>query len=189
MWEKEDFDKTLEVLREGGVIIYPTDTVWGIGCDATNDKAVSRIYEIKKRIDSKSMLTLVDVPGRISSYVKEVPDIAWELIDLSEKPITIIYPEAKNLASNLLGEDSSVGIRVVNDDFCKKLVGRLRKPIVSTSANISGEEHPSCYHDISEDLLKEVDYVVSYKREFSENISPSSIIKIGVGGEVSVIRK
>jgi len=188
-WQKKDFDKTLDVLRNGGVILYPTDTIWGLGCDATNQTAVSRIYEIKKRADSKSMLTLVDQAGRLDSYLEEVPELAYDLIEMSEKPLTIIYPGAKNIAKNLLAEDGSIGMRVANDKFCQSLVQRLRKPIVSTSANFSGEPSPCSYMEIDDELKGLVDYVVEYRQDDNEETMPSSIIKLGVGGEVVVIRE
>ena len=136
---QDDIKNALEVLRKGGVILYPTDTIWGIGCDATNDAAVKRVYEIKKRADSKSMLVLMENLNLLERYMQEVPEIAYSLIEVTEKPMTIIYPDAKNLAPNLLGEDGSVGIRITSERFTQQLIQRFRKPIVSTSANISGE--------------------------------------------------
>jgi L-threonylcarbamoyladenylate synthase len=186
---KEEIEKALAVLQKGGVIIYPTDTIWGIGCDATNAAAVQRIYEIKQREDEKSMLILVDTPNRLSSYVDEVPEMAWELVELATSPLTIIYPNAKNLAANLLAEDKSVGIRVVNDDFCKILISRFKKPVVSTSANISGEPAPSVFSEISVEILAKADYVVKWRHEEKKPAKPSGIIKLGLHGEVKVIRE
>jgi len=185
---QEDIKKALEVLKKGGTILYPTDTVWGLGCDATNVQAVARLYEIKKRQDSKSMLVLIDQDGRLNSYVREIPEIAWELIDASDKPITIIYPLAKNLAANLIAEDGSIGIRISGDEFCVELIKRFNKPIVSTSANISGEPTPSLFSEISEEIKESVDYVVEWRQEDTTKNPPSSIIKLGEGGVFKIIR-
>lgn len=185
----EDLTKALEVLKAGGVILYPTDTVWGLGCDATNEKAINRIYEIKKRADKKSMLVLIDTANRIPSYIKEVPEIAWDLIDLAEKPLTIIYPGAKNLATNLIAEDGSIGIRVSKDLFNQKLIERFKKPVVSTSANISGENTPQRFDEIRDDIIQSVDYVVKWRQDDYLKANPSSIIKLGVNGEIEIIRK
>jgi L-threonylcarbamoyladenylate synthase len=181
--------KTLEVLRAGGVILYPTDTVWGLGCDATNEKAVKRIFEIKKRADAKAMLVLIDNPGKLQSYVEEVPDIAWDLIEMTEKPLTIIYPEARNLAPNLIAEDKSIGIRVTNEDFSKRLCSQFRKPIVSTSANVSGEVTPSNFSQISDEIKSAVDYVVNFRQNEMTQPKPSSIIKLGKGNLFQLIRE
>ena len=139
----EDIKKACEVMAAGGIILYPTDTIWGIGCDATNEKAVQRVYELKRRTDNKAMLVLMDSEAKLDRYVSDVPDIAWDLISVSDKPLTIIYSSAKNLATNLLGADGSVGIRITNEEFSKKLCERFRKPLVSTSANVSGEPSPA----------------------------------------------
>ena len=147
-------------MREGGVILYPTDTIWGIGCDATNEDAVRRVYEIKQRQDSKAMLVLVDSSVKVDFYVRDVPEVAWDLIDLADKPLTIIYSGARNLAANLLAEDGSVGIRVTNEDFSKRLCQQFRKAIVSTSANISGQPSPKNFSEISEEVKSAVDYIV-----------------------------
>ena len=169
---KEEIKKACDVMYKGGVILYPTDTVWGIGCDATNEEAVRRVYEIKRRADSKAMLVLVDSPVKVDFYVQDVPSVAWDLIDLTTKPLTIIYDGARNLAPNLLAEDGSV-----------------RKAIVSTSANISGEPSPAVFSEISEEIKNAVDYVVDYRREETGHPKPSSIIKLGKGGEVKIIRE
>ena len=139
-------------MREGGVILYPTDTIWGIGCDATNEDAVRRVYEIKQRQDSKAMLVLVDSSVKVDFYVQDVPEVAWDLIDLADKPLTIIYSGARNLAANLLAEDGSVGIRVTNEDFSKRLCQQFRKAVVSTSANISGQHSPRNFSEVSEEV-------------------------------------
>ena len=152
-------------MREGGVILYPTDTIWGIGCDATNEDAVRRVYEIKQRQDSKAMLVLVDSSVKVDFYVQDVPEVAWDLIDLADKPLTIIYSGARNLAANLLAEDGSVGIRVTNEDFSKRLCQQFRKAVVSTSANISGQPSPRNFSEISEEVKSAVDYIVGYRQE------------------------
>ena len=186
---QEEIRKAVEILRNGGVILYPTDTVWGLGCDATNEKAVKRIFEIKKRTDSKALLVLIDNPSKLQSYVDEVPDIAWELIELSEKPLTIIYPMAKNLANNLIAEDKTIGIRVTKEVFSRNLCAQFRKPIVSTSANISGNATPSNFSQISDEIKSAVDYVVNYRQDDNSETIPSSIIKLGKGGLFKLIRE
>lgn len=185
---KEDINRSLEVLRNGGVILYPTDTVWGIGCDATNAEAISRIYKIKKRDDSKSMLVLLDNESRLSSYVREIPEVAWELIEVTDNPLTIIYPGAKNLAANLVAEDGSVGIRIARDKFCMELIGRFKKPLVSTSANVSGEKAPAIFDEISPCIRSSVDYIVNWRRNDTKKSAPSSIIKIDDAGRFIIIR-
>jgi L-threonylcarbamoyladenylate synthase len=185
----DDLAKAVDVLRNGGIILYPTDTIWGLGCDATNMAAVKRVYEIKQREDSKSMLVLMENPNLLNSYIAEVPEIAWELIEVADQPLTIIYPKAKNLATNLLATDGSVGIRITNEAFSQQLVQRFRKPIVSTSANISGQKAPQNYAEISEEIKKSVDYIVAYRQDDFSKSKPSSIIKLGVGGQIEIIRK
>lgn len=176
-------------MSEGGVILYPTDTVWGIDCDATNEEAVRRVYEIKKRSDSKAMLVLVDTPVKVDFYVQEVPDVAWDLIEMSDKPLTVIYSGARNLASNLLAEDGSVGIRVTAEEFSRRLCQRFRKAIVSTSANVSGQPGAANFSEISDEIKSAVDYVVKYRQDDMSRPKPSSIIKLGKGGLVKVIRE
>ena len=176
-------------MREGGVILYPTDTIWGIGCDATNEDAVRRVYEIKQRQDSKAMLVLVDSSVKVDFYVRDVPEVAWDLIDLADKPLTIIYSGARNLAANLLAEDGSVGIRVTNEDFSKRLCQQFRKAIVSTSANISGQPSPKNFSEISEEVKSAVDYIVGYRQEEMSNPKPSSIIKLDKGRVIKIIRE
>lgn len=185
---QEDIKKALEVLRSGGIILYPTDTVWGLGCDATNVEAVKRIYEIKKREDAKAMLVLVDSPSRVQSYVEEVPEMAWELIDVSDKPLTIIYPDAKNLAANLLAADKSIGIRVSTEVFSKTLCAQFRRPIVSTSANESGKPTPVNFKTISQEIKDAVDYIINYRQDDVSETKPSSIIKLGKGNLFQIIR-
>ncbi len=186
---REEINNTLKILQNGGIILYPTDTIWGLGCDATNEEAVKKIYEIKRRIDTKSMLVLVDNENRVQRYVSEMPDLAWDLIEASDTPMTIIYPEAKNLANSLIPEDNSIGIRVTNDEFCQKLIQRLKKPIVSTSANYAGDASPANFSEISEDIKKEVDYIVNWKQNDKTKHKPSSIIKLGVDSQIKIIRK
>ena len=185
---KEEVRKACEVLKNGGIILYPTDTIWGIGCDATNELAVKRIYELKHREDNKAMLVLLDDVGKLASYV-EVPDVAYELLEVNDKPMTIIYPNAKNLAKNLIAQDRTIGIRITSEAFTKALLYRFRKPIVSTSANISGEPSPKCFAEISDAVKSVVDYVVDFRQEETSNPAPSIIIKLGVGGEIQIIRK
>ena len=189
-YEKEDLQRALQVLRSGGVILYPTDTVWGIGCDATNAEAVARVYEIKRRIDSKAMLVLLDGAGKLQGYMDKVPETAWMLLEANEgqRPMTIIYPHARNLATNLLAEDGSVGIRITTELFSKALCEQLRRPIVSTSANFSGEPAAKTFSDISEDLKAAVDYVCAYRRKDHTTHQPSSIIKIDEKERITIIR-
>jgi len=184
----EDIKKACEVMAAGGIILYPTDTIWGIGCDATNEKAVQRVYELKRRADNKAMLVLMDSEAKLDRYVSDVPDIAWDLISVSDKPLTIIYSSAKNLATNLLGADGSVGIRITNEEFSKKLCERFRKPLVSTSANVSGEPSPANFSEVSEVIKEGVDYIVGYRQDDMSKAAPSGIIKLGAGGLVQVIR-
>ena len=185
----DEIKKACEVMQKGGVILYPTDTGWGIGCDATNEEAVKRVYEIKQRTDSKAMLVLVDSMRKVEFYVDEVPPVAWDLVELSTKPLTIIYDGARNLAPNLIASDGSVGIRVTDEAFSKELCFRFRKPIVSTSANISGHPSPSIFKEISEEIKNAVDYVVDVRQDETGNSKPSSIIKLGKKGEVKIIRE
>ena len=186
---KDEIKKACDVMQKGGVILYPTDTVWGIGCDATNEEAVKKVYEIKKRADSKAMLVLVDNPVKVDFYVQDVPTVAWDLIDMTTKPLTIIYDGARNLASNLIAEDGSLGIRVTEEEFSKQLCFRFRKAIVSTSANISGEPTPMTFAEISDEIKNAVDYIVDYRQNEKADVKPSSIIKLGKGGTVKVIRQ
>lgn len=186
----EDIKKALEVLQNGGVILYPTDTIWGLGCDATNPDAVKKIYDIKKREDNKSMIVLADQVGRLFSYIDEIPDVALDVMELTEKPLTVIFEGAKNLAENVINqEDKSIGIRITSDDFCQKLIQRFKKPIVSTSANISGESFPSIFDDIDENIKTQVDYIVEHRQSDTKKVAPSAIMKIGQGGTIKIIRE
>lgn len=185
----EDIKKACDVLRAGGLILYPTDTIWGIGCDATNAEAVQRVYALKQRSDRKAMLVLIDSPAKLNGYVSEVPEIAWDLIEVADKPLTIIYSGAKNLADNLPADDRSIGIRVTNEPFSKMLCERFRKPVVSTSANVSGRPSPTSFCDISEEVKQGVDYIVQYRRDEQINSYPSGIIRLGMDNTVQIIRK
>ena len=197
-YEKEDLQEALRVLREGGVIVYPTDTVWGIGCDATNEAAVAKIYALKQREDSKSMLVLLDSPAKLNYYIADIPDSAWALLEVADtdgneendevKPLTIIYPNARNLAPNLVAEDGSIGIRITGEPFSKALCEQLRHPIVSTSANISGHPTAHFYHEIEEAILNGADYVCQFRRNDDCPHEPSSIIKINNDGSFKIIR-
>lgn len=189
MTREEDIRNAVETMRRGGVILYPTDTVWGIGCDATNAEAVKRVYEIKQRDDSKALICLVDSDARLQRYVRNVPDVAWQLIDCMDKPTTLILDGAVNLAPNLIAEDGSIGIRITQEPFSKELCFRFQKAIVSTSANISGQPCAQNYRDIDPQLLEAVDYVCWSRRQEHKPHTPSSIIKLKQGGEVEIIRK
>lgn len=185
---KAEIKKALAVLKNGGVILYPTDTIWGLGCDATNVDAVKKIYSIKKRAESKSMILLVDLEARLSTYVKEIPEQAWPLIEFTDKPLTIVYDGARNLPAELIAEDGSIAIRVTSDEFCKNLIGVLRKPLVSTSANISGTPAPSIYQEVTEEIRSSVDYIVNWRKDDRQRHTPSSIIKLQKGGLIQIIR-
>ena len=196
--------EALEVLRKGGVILYPTDTIWGLGCDATDPEAVARIYAIKRRSDSKSLVLLASDLDQIARYVKEIPPMAIDLVEVNDKPMTIIYPEAKaypapaegeapkadkyHLAFNAVASDGSIGIRIPMMDFCKQMAYKLGRPIVSTSANISGEPSPKKYSGIPEGIISAVDYVVDPRIEAGATGLASQIIKVGLRGEVEIIR-
>lgn len=188
-FEKDDLAEALKVLQSGGIILYPTDTIWGLGCDATNPEAVARIFKLKQRADEKAMLVLLDSPAKLQAYVDEVPDMAWELIDMTTKPLTIIYPEAKNLATNLISADKTIGIRITEELFSKTLCERFRKPVVSTSANISGAPSPGNFSEISDEIKSGVDYIVRYRQDETSKPKPSSIILLGKGNLIKIIRE
>ena len=188
-FDKEDMAEAVRVLKVGGVILYPTDTVWGLGCDATNAEAVERIYRIKQRQDSKALIVLADSEAMISRYVAEVPEVAWDVIELATRPTTVIFDRGLNLAPNLLAQDGSVGIRLSREAFSSQLCFHLRKPIVSTSANVSGQPSPRIFREIIEEIRQQVDYVVRYRQDDIKLASPSSVIKLGRGGEVKIIRE
>ena len=184
-----DIKQAIDVLRAGGTILYPTDTIWGIGCDATNPEAVRKVFEIKQREDSKALICLVDSPGRLQRYVRNVPDVAWDIIDLATKPTTVILNGATGLAHNLLAEDGSVGLRVTSEVFSHQLCYRFQKAIVSTSANLSGQPSPQTFAYISDEIKNAVDYVCLSRQRDTSRHEPSSIIKLTPSGEVTVIRK
>jgi len=183
-----ELKKAVEILREGGIILYPTDTIWGIGCDATNEKAVKRIYEIKQREETKSMLVLLDSSAKLQAYLSDVPEIAWDLIDVADKPLTIIYPQGKNLAANLLSADGTIGIRITQEIFSKRLCEMFRKPIVSTSANVSGNPSPGNFAEISDEIKQKMDYIVDFRQGEEQQSSPSSIIKLQKDGSFVILR-
>lgn len=188
MTREEDIKNAVDVLRRGGIILYPTDTVWGIGCDATNADAVKRIYEIKRRDDSKAMICLVDSDNRLQRYVRNVPEVAWDIFELATKPTTIILDGAVNLAPNLIAEDGSIAMRVTKEEFSNQLCYRFQKALVSTSANISGEPAAQNYRDIAPEILDAVDYVCWTRRQEHLPHTPSSIIKLSPSGDVKIIR-
>ena len=185
---KEDIRRAVEVMNQGGVILYPTDTIWGLGCDATNPETVRRIYEIKQRTDAKALISLVDSETKVQFYVKEVPEVAWDVMELSEKPMTVVFDGGRNLAPNLLAEDGSVAIRITKEAFSKELCMRMKRAVVSTSANISGQPAPRCFSEISEEIKKAVDYICTSRQDEPPTQTASSIIKLGAGGEVTIIR-
>lgn len=189
MNQQEDIKNAIEVMKQGGVILYPTDTVWGIGCDATNAEAVAKVYKIKKRDDSKALICLVDSDARLQRYVRNVPNIAWDILDIATKPTTIILDGAINLAPNLIAEDGSIALRITKEPFSHELCYRFQKPLVSTSANISGEPAAANYNDISQELIDAVDYVCFSRRQEHKPHTPSSIIKLKEDSEVTIIRK
>ena len=185
---KEDIRRAVEVMNKGGIILYPTDTIWGLGCDATNADAVRRIYEIKQRTDAKALISLVDSETKVQFYVKEVPEVAWDVMELSERPMTVVFDGGRNLAPNLLAEDGSVAIRITKETFSKELCMRMKRAVVSTSANISGQPAPRCFAEISEEIKKAVDYICTSRQDEPPTQTASSIIKLGAGGEVTIIR-
>lgn len=187
--DKEDLNQALETLKSGGLILYPTDTIWGIGCDATNPEAVEKIFALKGRDKGKSMIILLGNDNQLQSYVSEVPEIAYELLEATDKPLTIIYSKAKNLATNVVAEDGSIGIRVVNHPFCEQLLQRFRKPIVSTSANISGEASARNFMEVSDEIVNGVDYVVKFGQQDPSNGTASTIMKLDPSGKFEFIRK
>lgn len=187
-FSKEDIDTALATLRSGGIILYPTDTIWGIGCDATDSKAIERIYRLKKRADAKAMLSLVGSEGQLQGFVKDIPEVAWQLIDAAVNPLTIIYDHPAGLSEKLIAEDGSAGIRITSEPFSRTLCMRLKHPIVSTSANVSGERAPLNFEDISEEIRNGVDYVVKFRQCDKMAHTPSNIIKVGDGGLIKIIR-
>jgi L-threonylcarbamoyladenylate synthase len=186
---KDEVAKALKVLQDGGIILYPTDTIWGIGCDATNAEAVKKIYDLKQRDEAKSMIVLLDSDSKLQSYIAEVPDVAYDLIEYAENPLTLVMPGAKNLAANLINEDGTIGIRVTNHEFCKQLLQRFRKPIVSTSANISGQASPKNFNGVADEIIEGVDYVVDVDQHDLTEKKPSTIMRIDPSGKFEFIRR
>ena len=184
----DEINKALEVIKEGGIILYPTDTVWGIGCDATNPEAVAKIYKLKQRAETQSMICLMNGEKMMYNVFKDIPEVAWQIIDISEKPTTLILDNPRNVAPNLIAADKTLGIRIVKEPFCFKLMEKMKKPLVSTSANISGQPTPIAFKDISPEILKGVDYVVNLHHEKIGG-KPSTIIKLTNDAQVKVIRK
>jgi L-threonylcarbamoyladenylate synthase len=187
--DKEDLNSALKTLREGGIILYPTDTIWGLGCDATNEKAIEKIFQLKKRRESKSLIILVNGYQMLERYVINVPEAAASILDVADKPITIIYPKGKHLAPGVCNEDGSVGIRICNDNFCSELITQFRRPIVSTSANFTESPAPSIYSEIDWEIIKSADYVVKHMQANLKKNTPSSIIKIDDNGVFRIIRQ
>ncbi len=184
----EEVHKAYEVIKEGGIILYPTETVWGIGCDATNPDAVAKIYALKQREESKSMIVLMNGERMVYNVFKDIPEVAWQILDLSEKPTTLILDNPRNIAKNLIASDNTLGMRIVKEPFCYKLLERMKKPLVSTSANISGMPTPINYKEISPEILKGVDYIVNLQQEKMTG-KPSAIIKLTSDSQVKIIRK
>lgn len=185
----EDIKTAVQILRKGGLILYPTDTIWGIGCDASNEDAVRRIFQLKQREDSKAMICLVDNANRMQRYLRQVPDVAWDLVGFAEKPLTLILDGAVNLAPSLIAEDGSVGIRVTRENISHELCYRYERAIVSTSANISGAPSPSCFAEISDEIKNGVDYIMLSRQNDLSKGKPSQIIKLGLDGQIQIIRK
>ena len=185
---EQELWRTVEILRSGGSILYPTDTIWGLGCDATNYEAVENIYRFKHRLESKSLIVLLDDESKLPDYVETVPAISFDLINSLDKPTTIIYSKAKNLASNVIASDGTIAIRITKDPFCRDLIKLFGKPIVSTSANISGDPSPVIYRDVPEELLNSVDYIVNLHHERMNSPKPSTIIRLFENGEFTIIR-
>jgi L-threonylcarbamoyladenylate synthase len=186
---EEDIKESLTVLKNGGIILYPTDTIWGLGCDATNSAAVEKIFRIKSRSENKSLLILVNNEQMVDRYVMEIPEIIYELTSVTDTPLTIIYPGGKNLAPGVCADDGSVGIRICHDDFCNELISRFRKPIVSTSANFSGKPSPRNFSEIDKSVIDLADYVVEYRQDDRQKQSASPVIKIEQNGTFKIIRK
>lgn len=184
-----EIKEAVDILQEGGIILYPTDTIWGLGCDATNTDACKEIYQLKEREDSKSLIILVSDIDMLAKYIKEIPEIALNLIEVSDKPLTIIYPGATGLAENIIAEDDSIAIRIPAHEFCKELIRKFGKPIVSTSANISGEPAPTCFEEISGEIMDQVDWIADPIYEQGATGKASSIIKVGLSSEIKIIRE
>ena len=185
---KEEIEKTVQTLKAGGLILYPTDTIWGIGCDASNETAVQKLLQLKGRISDKGLILLLDQPGRLASFVRDVPATAWDLIEFSDKPLTIIYEGVYGVADSVRASDGSVGIRITKNEFCQSLVEKLRKPIVSTSANISGRPFATAFADIEEEVKSGVDYIVNLRRDERTEMKPSTVLRLKINGQIEFIR-
>ncbi len=185
---EEDLKNSLECLKSGGVLLYPTDTIWGLGCDATNAASVEKIFSIKSRSAAMSLIILVNGESMIERYVRYIPESAYRITEVSDTPVTIVYPEGRNLAPGICSEDGSVGIRICNEPFCNELISRFRKPIVSTSANLSGEPSPAHFGEISEEIKKSAGYIVTYRQEDRQKQKPSPVIKIDKNGVFKILR-
>jgi L-threonylcarbamoyladenylate synthase len=180
--------KAFEIIQNGGIILYPTDTIWGIGCDATNAEAVKKIYALKQREESKSLIVLMNGEKMMYTVFKDIPETAWQILDLSEKPTTLVLDNPRNVAANSIADDKTLGVRIVKEPFCFKLMERMKKPLVSTSANISGSSTPKSFKEISPEIINGVDYVVNLHREKICD-KPSTIIKLSLDNQVKIIRK
>jgi len=185
----QDIDRAIAVLKKGGLILYPTDTVWGIGCDATDPKAVAKVYALKKRDDSKALITLVGSETALERTVSDVPDVAWQLIEAADRPITIVYDRGTGVADNLLAPDGSLAVRLTREEFSGELCRRFRRPLVSTSANVSGKPTARCFSEISKEVVDGVDYVCESRRSEGPSANPSMVIKISAGGQFKILRK
>ena len=186
---RDEVAKAFKIVQDGGIILYPTDTIWGIGCDATNTDAVKKIYQLKQRDEAKSMIILLDADHQMERYVQEVPGIAYDLIEFAENPLTLVMPGAKGISPSLIAADGSIGIRVTKHDFCKQLIQRMRRPLVSTSANISGNPSPKTFADIDDDIIGGVDYVVNLEQYITEAKNPSTIMRLDPNGRFEFIRR
>ena len=183
------YHEALQHLRKGDTILYPSDTIWGLGCDARNEKAIEKIFSLKHKPNNEGLIILISKIEQLSEYILEVPELAWNLVEFAEKPLTVIYPKGKNLPANLMGEDGSIAIRLVKDEFCKGLVHKFERAIVSTSANISRQPSPLKFEDISLEIVNGVDYILKNPKGENKNPQPSQIVKLGLGGEFEFIRK
>ncbi|MES2427346.1 MAG: L-threonylcarbamoyladenylate synthase [Bacteroidota bacterium] len=186
---KDEIAKALKVVQDGGIILYPTDTIWGIGCDASNTEAVQKIYRLKQRSEAKSMIILLDTDNKLASYIQEVPELAYNLIEYAENPLTLVMPGARNISPALIAADGSVGIRISSHPFCQGLIQRLRKPLVSTSANISGKPSPQYFSQINQEIIDGVDYVVDLDQHSMEIKNPSIIMKLAPDGKFEFLRR
>lgn len=186
---RDEVAKAFKIIQDGGIILYPTDTIWGIGCDATNTEAVKKIYRLKQRDEAKSMIILLDNDNKLQSYIAEVPEIAYDLIEFAENPLTLVMPGAKNISPTLIAGDGSVGVRVTSNEFCQQLIQRMRKPLVSTSANISGKPSPQYFSQIDQEIIDGVDYVVDIDQHSMEIKNPSTIMRLAPNGSFEFLRR